>query len=189
MRKFIYILISLLFFSGCIPKTTHTLKSYDLSVDADTKSYRKYNKVLLVKYPTVLGAIGGSRIYYKRDGVTSYYLYSTWSKSLSRLIYKDILENLQKSNRFKEVVGYDSSANANLILEISVVNFYHIVDKDSSYALITFSVKLIDARSYNVIKSKMFEYKKPLNEANAKSFVATSREVIKEFIRDLINFL
>jgi len=61
------------------------------------------NKVLKVKYPTTLSNFGSSRIYFKKDGITSYYLYSRWSDSFSKILYKNLLENLEDAKIFKSV--------------------------------------------------------------------------------------
>ncbi len=185
MRNITIIAIFAIILSGCIPKPVHTLKSYDLTINNNFKSNKKINKVLKVKYPTALGAIGSSKIYYKKDDITSYYLYSKWSDTLSRLIYKDILISLQNSKKYRSVIGYNSSAKADIILETQIVNFYHIIDNNSSYAQITINIKYIDANSQNIIKSKVFSYKIPVENKNAKSFVVAVKEVLKEFLAKL----
>jgi len=112
MKKYI-LLSSILILTGCSIKT-HQLNSYSLSANIDAKAYKHYNSVLMVKYPSSLGALGSNKIYYKRDGLTSYYLYSNWNQSLNRMLYTQIYKNLSKAKIFKSVIGYDSSANADL---------------------------------------------------------------------------
>ena len=182
MKKSILLLISIFLLTSCIPKSSHQINSYDLYIDINPKNNIKSNKVIKVKYPTALGPIGGSKIYYKRDGITSYYLYSIWSSSLTRLIYKDILLALQNSKKYKEVLGYNSSAKADIILETEIIDFYHIVDNNSSYAKITINIKYIDANSKKVIKSQTFTYKKYLKNANAKSFIEGAKTALREFL-------
>ena len=186
MRRVNILLASMLLFGGCSIKT-HQLNSYDLQTDINLHTNKRYtNRVLMVKYPSSLGAFGGSRIYYKRDGLTSYYLYSQWSQSLNRMIYSQLLKSLEKSNKFKAVIGFNSSAKADVELETEVVNFYHIVTDNGSYAKIDIVVKLIDSNSKNIIKVKKFSYKEYMQEANAKEFVKKSKVAISKFIKSLI---
>ena len=187
MKRVVSIIFAIFLITGCIPKATHQINTYDLSVNIDTTSTKRVNKVLKVKYPMALGAINSSRIFYKKDGITSYYLYSRWSDSLSRLIYKDILTALQNSKKYKDVIGYSSSARADLSLEVEIVDFYHIVENsNTSYALITINVRYLDEKTQKIVKSKVFRYKKYLDNANAKSFVKAAKEALREFLIELI---
>ena len=188
MKKFIY-LSAILIVTGCSVKTT-TLNSYDLSTNANTSSLKVHNNaVLMVNYPVSLGAIGSSKIFYKRDGVTSYYLYSQWSAPLNRLIYSQLIKNLTNSTIFKSIIGYNSSANSDLILETQIIDFYHIVEGDNSYADISIKARLINAKNSNIIKEKLFRYRLNVDELNAKSFISTAKKAIAEFNKDLINFI
>ncbi len=186
MRNITVLLSSIVIISGCSIKS-HKLSSYDLQTEVNVHMQKRYpNSVLMVKYPSSLGAFGGSRIYYKRDGLTSYYLYSQWSQSLNRIIYNQLLKELESSNLFKAVVGFNSGVKANMELETEILKFYHIVTDSGSYSNIEIVVKLIDANSKSVIKVKRFSYKDTIKEANAKEFVKKSEEALRRFIKELI---
>ncbi len=182
MKKIITIAL-ILILSGC---TSHTVNIYDLaanSVPAQSKRFK--NRVLKVEFPSALGALGSSRIFYKRDGITSYYLYSRWSDTLNRLVYSQLKKALEESGSFKSVLAYNSSAKADIILETEIMDFYHVVKGNSSYADIKFSAKLIDSNSRKVIKSKIFSYKLKVDELNAKSFIKTAIKAVSLFIEEL----
>ena len=185
MKKHLILSIFLLL-SGCSIKN-HTLNSYDLSVENRYQTNRHINKVLQIRYPTALNALGSSKIFYKRDGITSYYLYSHWDSSLNKIIYSEMLKNILNSNKYKAVVGFNSGAKADLILETEIIDFYHIVNGTNSYAKVTISAKLLDANSEKIIKSRVFSYKLNVKELNAKGFVEASKEAVNMFIKDLIS--
>jgi len=186
MMNKIVILFLVFIITGCIPKPIHQMNSYDLYVKSSTiKSVFRNNKVLKVKFPIALGTLNSSRIFYKKDGITSYYLYNRWSSSLNRLIYRDILVSLQNNKKYKNVVSYSSSSKVDLYLEIEIIDFYHVVTKYNSYAKININVKFIDANNNNIIKSRTFEFKKYLESANAKSFVKGAKEALIELIENL----
>ncbi len=188
MRK-IFLLLIVLFISGCAIKT-HQINSYDLESKINLHFNKKYpNRVLMVDYPNSLGPFGGSKIYYKRDGITSYYLYSKWSESLNKMVYKQLLSSLEDANLFKSVVGFNSTAKADTVLETNIESFYHIVKDDNSYADIEIAVKLIDANSGKVINSKKYIYNLIMQEANAKEFRAKAKEALKRFTKELIEDL
>jgi len=186
MKKYI-ILAALLFASGCAVKT-HKLNIYDLSSNVQISTNRHSNSVLMVKYPHSLGAIGGSRIYYKKGDLTSYYLYSSWSQSLNRMIYSEVLKTLSNSHKYKSVIGFNSSAKADLNLEIEILDFYHIVEDSNSYADISIAVKLIDSNG-NILKDRVFKYKIDIDEVNAQGFIKASKEAINRFLQELIQTL
>ena len=188
MKKSI-LLSTILLITGCSVKTT-TLNSYDLSTNSSISSVKHHkNRVLKVKYPSALDALGSSKIFYKRDGITSYYLYSQWSAPLNRLIYSQLIKNLSNSNSFKSVVGYSSEVSPDLNLETQIIDFYNVVEGEDSYADISIKVRLINAKNEKIVKEKLFHYKLKVEELNAKSFISTAKMAIEEFNRDLVKFL
>ena len=188
MKKSI-LLGTILLITGCSVKTT-TLNSYDLSTNTSISSLKQHkNIVLKVKYPSALDALGSSKIFYKKDGITSYYLYSQWSAPLNRLIYSQLIKNLCNSNSFKSVVGYSSEVSSDLNLEVQIIDFYHIVEDNNSYADISIKARLINEKNSKIVKEKLFHYRINVDELNAKGFISTARVAIEEFNRDLINFL
>ncbi len=184
--KRVYIIIFVIFiFNGCIPKSKHQINLYNISQCANISGTTKVNKILKLRYPLSLGAFGGSRIYYKRGGLTSYYQYSRWSDSLNSMIYKSILETLLKSKKYKDVISYNSSIKADLVLEVNILDFYHIVDNNKSYLLVKIAIKLTDEKSAKLIKSKLFTYKKELKVANAKNLYKVAKELLNNFLIEL----
>ena len=188
MKKSI-ILATLILITGCSVKTT-PLNSYDLSTSSKVSFVKEHkNRVLMVKYPSSLDALGSSKIFYKRDGLTSYYLYSQWSAPLNRLIYSQLIKNLSNSNTFKSVVGYSSEVSSDLNLETQIIDFYHVVNGDNSYADISIKVRLVNAKSEKIVKEKLFHYRLNVDDLNAKSFISTAKKAIEEFNQDLVKFL
>ena len=185
MKKFLIVPIFIIL-SGCSVKN-HTINSYDLSVENSHLASKHYNKVLQIRYPNALNALGSSKIFYKRDGITSYYLYSHWNSPLNKIIYSELLKNLLNSKKYRAVVGYNSGAKVDLILETNIIDFYHIVNGNSSYAKIAISAKLIDASSNKIIKSRVFNYKLNVKKLNAKEFVKTAQRAVDMFVKDLIS--
>ena len=186
LRYLLYIIISL-FISGCIPKT-ETMHIYSLSVTSMHKASTKSNLTLKVNYPVAINGVGGSRIYYSDNSRVGYYLYSRWNSSLNRMLYSNILANLQESGKYKYVVGYSSVAKADRELEIEILSFNHIIEGESSRTDIKIDVKLIDSKSGKVVKQKRFHYTTPLEAKNAAAFVKGAKEDMARFIDSLINF-
>lgn len=183
----IFFIVVILLLQGCIPKT-HELSLYNLDISTLKQARIKQNAVLKVEYPTADDALAGSRIYYKKDSTVGYYLYSNWSSSLNRLLYSQLLQKLQQSKTYKNVIGYSSAARADRILELEVVSFYHIVKKDRSYTDIVLNVKIINNRG-KILKSREFSYHRPLQNTNAASFVRGANRDLELFFNELAVFL
>ncbi len=186
-RRFLLYIFILLFMSGCIPKR-ETMHIYSLSVTSSHKASTKSNSTLKVNYPTSLNGVGGSRIYYSDNSRVGYYLYSRWSSSLNRMLYSNILANLQESGKYKYVVGYSSGAKADRELEVAILSFNHIIEGESSRTDIKIDAKLIDSKSGRVIKQKRFSYTTPLEAKSAAAFVKGAKEDMARFIDELIGF-
>ena len=186
-KSYLFSTILLFLLSGCIPKT-HTLHLYNLSVESSHKEVSKSNITLKVNYPTALNALSGSRIYYNDNSKIGYYLYSRWSSSLNKMLYSDIITNLQSNGKYRYVVGYNSIAKADYELEVEIDSFNHIIKGDQSYANIKLNVKLIESSSGKVVKQRVFRYKIPLEAKNAAAFAKGAKQAVKDFIDDLLNF-
>lgn len=188
MRE-IYLIVTLivLFLSGCIPKT-HTLSIYSLNEHSSVKADKVLNQTVKINYPNAINGLGGSRIYYNDNSKTGYYLYSRWSSSLNRMVYSNMLLNMQESSRYRYVVGYETSAKADRVLEVEILEFKHIINSEGSYAKASFNVRVIDSKSGRVLKSKVFRYTTALQEKNAAAFVMGSKENLKHFLNELMLF-
>ena len=186
-RRYLLYSFLIILLSGCISKT-HTLHLYSLRVESSQKVAKKSNTTLKVDYPTALNALSGSRIYYNDNGKIGYYLYSRWSSSLNRMLYSDIITNLQERGKYRYVIGYNSSAKADYQLETEIDSFNHIIEGDNTFANIKLNVKLIESQSGKVIKQKTFQYKTPLEAKNAAAFAKGAKKAIEQFINDLFYF-
>jgi len=168
------------------------MTTYTLSPKVYKKvSYSKYqNRTLRVDYPKGIEESMGSKIYYQDSNLQeSYYLYSQWSKSLNRILMGVLVDTLQNSNLFKRVVDYSSTAEVDLILETSIYKFEHKIEPNSSFANIEIEVRLLNANSNQVIKSKIFKYQTPCTSTDARGFIEASNRSMESFGRDLISFL
>ena len=186
-KSYLLYTILLLLLSGCIPKT-HTLHLYNLNVESSHKRVSKSNKTLKVNYPTALNALSGSRIYYNDNSKIGYYLYSRWSSSLNKMLYSNIITNLQSNGKYRYVVGYNTIAKADYELEVEIDSFNHMIIGDQSYANIKLKVQLIESSSGKVVKQRVFRYKIPLEAKNAAAFAKGARKAVEEFINDLVTF-
>jgi cholesterol transport system auxiliary component len=190
MRIIFIAFLGIFYFYGC---GSQTLSTYTLS----PKLYKKRvvssefkNKSLRVEYPKGIKDTMGTKIYYKNSNLQeSYYLYSQWSRSLNRIIMASIVEILQNSNIFKMVVDYSSTADVDFTLESSVYKFEHRLDKGESFADISIEMRLLDATTNKVVKSKLFKYSTPCKSNDAKGFVEASNKSLEKLGEDMINWL
>ncbi len=181
------IIIILLLMDGCAIKSKK-IDIYTISVPyINLHPFSRYhNSILRVEYPTGRSESMGSRIYYQEGNKKAWYLYSRWSDSLNRMMLSVVVESLQSSGIFKDVIDYTSNSASDYSLETTIYDFRHQIEGDSSYAYLKIGFRLLSSKTNRIIKSRIFEYKEECSQTNASGFVKALKEINKKMARDLI---
>ena len=184
MRVALFVII-LLLLAGCASKSIN-IYTMDLPSSVNYSISSRYkNSILKVEYPNGNSESLGSRIYYKDGDRESWYLYSRWSDSVNQMLLSIIIEALQQSAIFKDIIDYRSSSVYDYTLETTIYRFYHQIEDNNSYAYLKIGFRLLN-RSNKIIKSKIFEYKIKCTQTDAKGFVEAVREINKKLSKDLV---
>jgi cholesterol transport system auxiliary component len=186
MRVKISTLIATLFLIGC-GTTLDVMEHYNLYIKtAPPKS--RYQKPIKLKIdmPKFLNRENSLKIFYSYSKMTQdAYLNSQWSDNLSKLLYSQIYKYLDMSNRYKAILGYNSSVYEDEILEITVYDISHHIVDGVSEAIFDVKVARVDRDSNRVINSKRFSYHQQTSSVDAKGFVEATNNLLNRFLRDL----
>ena len=185
MKK--YILLSLiLFFSGCTliqqPKKV-ILTNYSLQTQ-ENKQYNTSKTTLLVNKPKVSKGFNTKELIYNQEAYKfETYAKSRWIELPSSMIKTELLDSLESSNIFNNVIDIYSHAATEYILESSFSKIYHKIEGKKSFAIVKANFRLI--YKSRVVKSMTFN-KKVLCEVNTPyGYVKALNQAFDEIFYDL----
>jgi len=150
---------------GCATKSIPAIDSYaiNISCEAGTNSEKNtsFSKVLKVSRPRSADAIMSRNILYQeKEFVQSPYAYSKWSDTPNKMLASLFLSCINKNSVFKSVLPSYSKGKADLLLESTLLDFYHHVNSDgSSEGRVRIEFYLIEPKSGEVVATNEFDSK------------------------------
>lgn len=190
MMRYILIVVILLF-SGCsikdIEKRADNFRlepRYPLKV-----SSAKDDRVLRVQRVEGDNAVATRSILYKKDGALRPYKYGRWTELLATRLQEIFIESIEKQKIFKATVSSRSYANADLILESSLVKFEEIYRDEKSFVHVSIRFRLIQRQGADIIGSTLIESVYPVEKKEAKGVVLAFNAAVENTIVDLIRWL
>jgi len=143
-----------------------------------------------VEYPKGIEDTMGTRIYYTRGDLTrSYYLYNEWSQPLNRLVMAHLIEALQRSHTFRNVLDYASEAGADYLLETTIYRFDQRITGQEAYADVSIGLRLLRNGDHKLVKSRRFDYRIPCESADAPGFVKAANRAMERLAVDMVRWL
>jgi len=191
VKKF-FLIASLLVVSGCSLKEAVPLKIYTLnagSVSAVSHSNHR-GQTIKVSYPQALkDKLTNGMSYSYSSSERGEYQNSQWSNNAGKLIQGNIIQILVQSRIFKAILPYESTAGEDLRLESTVFDFSHHVRGESSYAVVSIQMNLINTDSGKLIRTKRFSYREHTQTLDARGYVEATNRAMSRFSRDLLRWL
>ncbi len=188
-----YLLLIMLFFTGCAFKSLPPLTLYELSNDITPQSYKQSpykQRVLKVAPPLSLDTPLDYKIYFKYDNkVSGSYQNAQWQEALYKQLQKFFIVTLQKAQIFKSVVSIESSVYEDLRLESTVYRLENEIKNNHSYAVLDIELRLINMKDRTIIKQKHFVYKELASSFDAKGYVEALNRALKNLANDMIRWI
>lgn len=148
--------------SGCATNTVPAIDSYtiNISCEAETPSEEntKFSKVLKVSKPKSTAAIMSRHILYQeKEFAQNSYAHSKWSDTPNKMLASLFISCINKSTVFKSILPSYSKGKADLLLESTLLDFYHHVYSDgSSEGRVKIEFYLIEPKSGEVVATNEF---------------------------------
>ena len=190
--KNILLVLTLFIMSGCSTKTKNiTYFSINPTLKIKPSQNKNYRlKIIKILYPKSIKDKASSNIIYKDNQTEiNYYVYNRWSTTVSKQLLKSFIKTLQATKSFKATLPYTSYAKVDFLLESDIYDFYHLLEGDKSYSVISIQFNLIDNHSNKLIKSRKFDYKVLSQSKDAKGYVRATNEAIELMLGDLIDWI
>ncbi len=185
--------------AGCSTKAGHPISYYTLqpaspsSITEHTRlqTDRFKKRTLQVTIPESTRQIRTRKIHYTQiPYAREAYAYHLWSDTPNTLIAAYLRAYLDQSGLFKAVVGADSRAGSDFLLESYIDAFYQwFKTRTDAYAVVKMHFLLIDRSSKKVISAYRFSTQVPSPSANAEGGVAAFNKATERMGSELVRWL
>lgn len=157
--KNIIILFLLIVFTGCGLKPIKLdINNYAIEFDKNIKnSASSHNNLLVLKPKIAKGFNSKYIIYSKKPYSFESYAKNRWLDLPSSMIKTNLLNSIESSNIFKDVVDIHSNIDTNYLLETHISKLYHKIEGQKSYAIL--KVKFLLVKNRVVINSFVYDKK------------------------------
>jgi ABC-type uncharacterized transport system auxiliary subunit len=167
--------------SGC-SMAQQSITYYTLSPEVEEqRGSKRQKKTITVLYPkSVREASGSSMLYQERPLVIDPYRFSKWQGNLNRQLLAIWIDIAHKSTRYRAVLPYTSQVQSDLLLESNIHAFYHLIEKERSWAVIKIGIGVIDKRTGRLLKHKRYHYKVRCQTTDAAGYTAAVNEAMSQ---------
>ncbi len=167
MSRHKYLMVFFIFaiVAGCATNSVPAVDSYTINVSCDvekpSEKIAKFSKVLKVSKPKSTADIMSRHILYQeKEFEQNPYAHSKWSDTPNKMLASLFISCINKNTVFKSVLPSYSKGKADLLLESTLLEFYHHINSDgSSEGRMRIEFYLIEPKSGEVIATKEFVYK------------------------------
>lgn len=187
MRILLLSLLTLVIIN-CTKQQTITI--YTINIDKKIEEVQNSlyrDKIVKIAYPK--GIMGRNIIFNYQNNQEAIYQNGIWSNSINRLIISYLHHTVENSKLFKNTIDYSSYAKYDYILESSVSKLYHKVRDNSSQAILSIKLDLIDIDSHKIVKSKKFNYEISTSSKDLTDYIKATQKVFNILSIDLIDWL
>ena len=194
-HNFIIVLFISVVVAGCAINSVPAIDSYAINVlcevETPIEKNTKFSKVLKVSKPKSTAAIMSRHILYQeKEFEQNPYAYSKWSDTPNKMLTSLFISCINKNSVFKSVLPSYSKGKADLLLESTLLEFYHHINSDgSSEGRMRIEFYLIESISGEVIATKEFVYKATSKTLDVNGGVGALNDASKSVALSLTQWL
>lgn len=189
LRVISALFISILFVACGFKQEVVEINKYSIDFKTTKTNSDKKLETIYIEEPNVNRSFNQSSIFYSKEQFAfEEYVKNRWINLPSNMIFNQILDSLNSSMLFENVISKDRSVDYKFVLKSEVIKLYHEFEDDKSYSILKINFILIEDNK--ALKSFNFDKKILCDENSAYGFVkATNKafeEVLDSFIEEII---
>lgn len=184
MKKYLVILLAIIFVGCASKQQNYTLNTYSLELKEDIKSYKTSNYSIEVKNTLINKSFNTNAIFYKQQPLLlEKYVKNRWIDSFNLLATQLITQSVEESKIFKTVLISPSKINTDYILNSYIYEIYNEVQEDKSKAILKMKFELY--KENKLINSYLYTKSLEIENNKVYGFVKAINKLINEIAEDL----
>lgn len=186
---FLFLILSLL--QACTPVKMSTIQHYKLDSFSDKKfwTHRADYSILVTPPEALAGYQTEDMVYMEKRFELGHFRDNAWVSPPADMLYPLIIQSLERSGYFYSVSSGSNSLITDYKLDTQLIELkQNFIEKPSKIHL-TVKVTFSDARSAQVIASRLFTQRVSCPAANPYGGVVAANHAAKQFTTELIRFI
>ena len=185
MIKTIFILLSVIFLSGCVTTTTPPMNEFRVNSNLSFSSLSEgkcHKKSLKVAEAFSSNSLKSLKMKYAYGNNKQFiYSQSQWALSPNQAITSEIINLLRDLELFSSVQIAKSRSRNDMLLEISIDEFMQYFNEDGSrsYVNVVLSLTLLDTKTKTIFATKTFRQKSDVKRLNAEGGVESLNTALR----------
>ena len=188
MIKTIFILLSVIFLSGCVTTTTPPMNEFRVNSNLSFRTLSEgqcHEKSLKVAEAFSSNSLKSLKMKYAY-GKNKQFIYSQsqWALSPNQAITSEIINLLRDLELFSSVQISKSRSRNDMLLEISIDEFmqYFSEDGSRSYVNVVLSLTLLDTKTKTIFATKTFKQKSDVERLSAEGGVESLNTALRTIL-------
>jgi ABC-type uncharacterized transport system auxiliary subunit len=125
-------------------------------------------------------------VFSREKGSRAYYHFAAWTDRPSRRVASLVQRRLESQGRFASVTSVTSGVNADILLNVSVVELYHDLAVSPAVARVHLIGEVVDWRSRTLLGRRSFAVALPVASADARSAVDALNRGVTAILDELV---
>lgn len=177
--------------SGCLggqntPATTHYVMS-DTATGAPAQEATTVAKNLVVSGAADDPFYDAENLVFSRErGSRGYYHFAAWTDRPSRRVAALVQRRIETRGRFASVSSITAGVNADLLLNVSVVELYHDLTVTPAVARVQLIGEVVDWKTRSLLGRRSFSIALPVASADARSAVDSLNRGVTAILDELV---
>lgn len=192
MRKISVLCLLITMLIGCMPKVEISRSvNYLRLAEVEVKTIENpiYDTIKIKSVQGVDYIFTRDFIYSDGKGVYNKYAFHRWQEPVSKQFEHMLFVAIRKSNLFKNVLSKNSEAHYRYLLETEVLKFEQIISDNISKVIVEINVNLIDAKTDNIVSSKIFKSASNVAQIDAKGALEGYNKAVELVINEMVEWL
>ncbi len=140
---------------------------------------------LRVAVPQAAPGYGSSRMAYRKDPLQlEYFVHHRWADAPTLMLAPALVGALERSGRFRVVLGADVQARSALLLETQDLRVEQLFDKAGSQVRLSARLSLVDLANQRVLGTREISVTEPAAAASPEAGAAAANRALPKFLRE-----
>ena len=192
MRRIGFLLLAMLFVTGCGGRSTYVVQQYLLDYSPPSLAgLAKANEVLRVESFSTAQAFAGTAMLYRKSPLElSSYSRDRWRVMPCDMVTDFLLRDLRNSGTFTAVLAYEDPGGGRYVVTGTVVEFLEVDGSDGPRARLSVDTTLLDTTQREITKrfvfQKTYTVEEPMKEKSARALAESMSGAMKKFSGELM---
>lgn len=184
MKKYLLILLAIIFVGCASKQQNHAINTYSLELKENLNKYETTNFSIEINKSLINKSFNTNAILYKQKPLLlEKYIKNRWIDSFNLLTTQLITQSIEESKLFKTVLISPSKIKSDFVLNSYIYEVYHQVKENKSKAILKMKFELY--KGNKLINSYIYTKSLEIENNKVYGFVKATNTLLNKILEDL----